>query len=101
MSRPSNATRPDVGGTAPEIALNKVVLPAPFGPMMARRSPRLTRSETSSTAFSASKRTPTWSSLRISSDTRTPDHDTIIFSGLLDALEIAGIGRLLHVGHRV
>ena len=33
-SRPSSVSVPDVGGSRPEIRLNSVVLPAPFGPMM-------------------------------------------------------------------
>ena len=33
-SRPSSVRVPDVGGSRPEIRLNSVVLPAPFGPMM-------------------------------------------------------------------
>jgi hypothetical protein len=33
MSWPSNATVPESGGTTPETQLNKVVLPAPFGPI--------------------------------------------------------------------
>jgi hypothetical protein len=39
MSRPSNAMVPDVGGKKPLIRLKNVVLPAPFGPMIARSSP--------------------------------------------------------------
>ena len=35
MSSPSNAMRPSVGGKKPEMTLNSVVLPAPFGPMTA------------------------------------------------------------------
>ena len=33
MSRPSNRTLPASGGTSPEMQLNSVVLPAPFGPI--------------------------------------------------------------------
>ena len=39
VSAPRNSIVPDVGGTSPEMTLNSVVLPAPFGPRMARRSP--------------------------------------------------------------
>ena len=39
MSCPSNMMVPAVGGKKPLIRLKKVVLPAPFGPMMARSSP--------------------------------------------------------------
>ena len=38
-SLPMNSIDPDVGATSPEMTLNKVVLPAPLGPRMARRSP--------------------------------------------------------------
>jgi hypothetical protein len=44
-------------GTSPAIALKSVVLPAPFGPMIARRSPSRTPSEMPSTARSAPKLT--------------------------------------------
>ena len=39
ISRPSMRKRPLVGCVWPAITLNSVVLPAPFGPIMARRSP--------------------------------------------------------------
>src|ERR1700738_580432 len=39
MSRPSNTMVPTVGRKKPLIKLNKVVLPAPLGPMIARSSP--------------------------------------------------------------
>ena len=39
MSSPSKMIVPDVGAMRPQIRLTKVVLPAPFGPMMARISP--------------------------------------------------------------
>jgi len=35
MSSPQNATPPDVGLIWPRIELNSVVLPEPFGPMLA------------------------------------------------------------------
>ncbi len=41
---------PAVGAKKPEIMLKNVVLPAPFGPMMARSSPAATCMETSLTA---------------------------------------------------
>src|SRR3954452_3546368 len=50
---------PDVGGMSPLMRLNSVVLPAPFGPRIARRSPgRISRS-TSRTAWTPPKRRPT------------------------------------------
>src|SRR5688500_10661637 len=59
MSALNSSTVPDVGGCSPEIRLNSVVLPAPFGPRIARRSPgRISRS-TSLTAWTPPKRRPT------------------------------------------
>src|SRR5687768_7385844 len=54
-SRPNNSMRPSVTGSAPAIRLNSVVLPAPLGPMSARRSPGRTASSTPSTARSPPK----------------------------------------------
>src|SRR5260370_8196479 len=121
--------RPLVGGTIPAMALNSVVLPAPLGPMMARRWPRGTDRLTPSTARSASKATTASVSVRIGSgtntipsgisgevDTGSPSGKAINYSrdaaieprpeigdgsGLLDALEVARIGRLLQVGLRI
>src|SRR5262245_62344797 len=42
--------RPPLTGSSPEIKLNSVVFPAPFGPISARRSPGCTASVTRSTA---------------------------------------------------
>ena len=39
MSRPSNRIEPAVGANRPLTRLKNVVLPAPFGPMIARNSP--------------------------------------------------------------
>src|SRR2546430_17378492 len=39
MSSPRKRTVPEVGGKAPVIMLNSVVLPQPLGPMMQRSSP--------------------------------------------------------------
>src|SRR5258705_3739010 len=121
--------RPLVGGTIPAMALNSVVLPAPLGAMMARRWPRGTDRLTPSTARSASKATTASVSVRIGSgtifsgeassgevDTGSPSDNAIEYcrdaavgpnldvsdrSALLDALEGARIGRLLHVGLRI
>src|SRR5439155_20183639 len=57
MSRPSARSCPEVGGVTPEIALNRVVLPAPFGPMMPTSSPAAKLASTASTAVSPPKRT--------------------------------------------
>src|SRR5258707_10548058 len=64
--------RPLVGGTIPAMALNSVVLPAPLGPMMARRWPRGTVRLIPSTARRASNATTTSVSVRIGSDTIIP-----------------------------
>ena len=52
-SDPPNSMRPLVGATSPVIKLNKVVLPAPLGPITANASPAATARLTSSTALSA------------------------------------------------
>src|SRR5215475_9335760 len=53
ISLPSKRTRPAAATAVPVMALNKVVLPAPLGPMTARRAPASSVIETPSTAFSA------------------------------------------------
>src|SRR4051794_1282019 len=58
MSWPRNSIVPDVCGMSPEITLNSVVLPAPLGPRMARRSPYATSRSTSRTACSPPNRRP-------------------------------------------
>jgi hypothetical protein len=63
---------PGRGGTTPAMTLNSVVLPAPLGPMIARRCPRGTVSLTPSTARRASNATTTSVSVRIGSDTIVP-----------------------------
>ena len=55
-SRPKSEMAPSDTGSVPEIRLKSVVLPAPFGPMRARRSPARTLSVTPSTAWSPPKR---------------------------------------------
>ena len=47
MSLPSNRIEPDVGANRPLTRLKNVVLPAPFGPMIARNSPGSMVSDTS------------------------------------------------------
>src|SRR5919109_2922194 len=54
-SSPKNRTRPLLAGKSPVITLKSVVLPAPFAPITARRSPAATENETSSIALSAPK----------------------------------------------
>src|SRR5436309_2366086 len=50
MSLPLNHTRPEEGAISPDTRRKKVVLPAPFGPMIERSSPRRTVKSTRSTA---------------------------------------------------
>src|SRR5215813_14043077 len=56
--------RPELTGSAPEMRLNSVVLPAPLGPMSARRSPGRTARATPSTARRPPKCLVTPSSVR-------------------------------------
>ncbi len=66
MSSLKNRTRPEFGGKSPVIALKSVVLPAPFAPITARRSPAATDIDTSSIAVSAPNRRVTPSRTRAS-----------------------------------
>src|SRR4029453_3732562 len=50
-SRERKSRRPAAARTDPEMALSRVVLPAPLGPTMVTNSPSLTSSETSSRAW--------------------------------------------------
>src|SRR5258705_8602735 len=58
-SRPFSVNEPAVGRTNPQITLNSVVLPAPFGPMTLTTRPGGTARETSSSAVRPPKRTLT------------------------------------------
>src|SRR5919202_229619 len=49
-SSPRNSIIPEDAGMSPQITLNRVVLPAPFGPRIARRAPGATSRSTSRTA---------------------------------------------------
>ena len=49
-SVPNSVMRPAETGSRRLMSLNSVVLPAPLGPITARRSPARTLSDTSSTA---------------------------------------------------
>src|SRR3954454_8324770 len=69
MSCPPSATRPWVGGCSPQMTLNNVVLPAPFGPMRPVTWPTSTRRSTSSSA-----RTPP-NSTETSATSRTATQD--------------------------
>src|ERR1700712_3490921 len=88
MSAPSKKIFPVVGGIAPVMALNSVVLPAPLGPRTARRSPALSVIHTLSTARKAPNFTQTLVRLKIGSAT---------FAGLMQgekAVRHARAGRL-------
>src|SRR5262249_57689718 len=58
-SRPRSSTVPEETGKSPQTRLKSVVLPAPFGPRTARRSPGATSMLTSPTAWRPPKRRPT------------------------------------------
>jgi hypothetical protein len=57
MFSPLNRMRPEVGRSTPVRQLKKVLLPAPFGPMIARISPRRISKSMLSSAVSPPKRT--------------------------------------------
>src|SRR4051812_4800838 len=80
MSAPLKTMRPESVASTPEICAMSVVLPAPFGPMRACTSPRVTSSVTSSVATTPPKRfeTPRSSSMpppEHSGDAVGRDHD--------------------------
>src|SRR5659263_192098 len=64
ISHPSKAMRPSLGGKAPDRILKKVLLPAPFGPMIAVRSPLRISSVKLSSARNPSNFMPTPWALR-------------------------------------
>ena len=68
MSSPLKMMRPEVGRSTPVRQLKNVLLPAPFGPMMARTSSRSTSKLTCVSAASPPKRTDSSSVLRIGTD---------------------------------
>src|SRR4051794_3872511 len=57
ISSPSSTIRPEVGRRAPVRQLKKVLLPAPFGPITARISPRWTAKSMPESAVKPPKRT--------------------------------------------
>src|SRR3954470_18644646 len=83
-SAPRNSIVPDVGGTSPQMTLNSVVLPAPFGPRIARRSPWTTSRSTPSTARSPPNRRPTPRKRRVDSACSTAGAASV--TDLLDDL---------------
>ena len=68
MSSPLKTIRPELGRSTPVRQLKKVLLPAPFGPMMARILPGKTSKLTCDSAASPPKRTDSSSVLRIGAD---------------------------------
>src|SRR5512135_3606658 len=68
MSSPLKTMLPLVGRSTPVRQLKKVLLPAPFGPMMARTSSRWTSKFTWESAASPPNRTANSSVLRIGAD---------------------------------
>src|SRR6478736_4493227 len=72
MSRPPNETLPACGSRCPVSWLIRVVLPAPFGPMMACSSPAATSSETLSVAMMPPKRRTSFSTRSRGSATIEP-----------------------------
>src|SRR3954471_11445419 len=77
MSLPSNSMRPAFGTSSPASWLISVVLPAPFGPMMACNSPLATSNMTLSEATMPPKRLVRPSTLSIASATAQPHQDTV------------------------
>ena len=61
MSSPARRIAPEVGRRTPVRQLKNVLLPAPFGPMMARTSPLGTAKSTLFSAVSPPKRTVSFS----------------------------------------
>jgi hypothetical protein len=57
---PCQFSDPELGRTKPQMTLNTVVLPAPFGPMTPTTWPSGTAKETSSSASRPPKRTLTF-----------------------------------------
>src|SRR5262245_7031596 len=66
-SRPNSPIVPLVAGKSPQMTLNSVVLPAPFGPRIARRSPGAISRSTSRTAWRPPNRRPTPRKRRVGS----------------------------------
>src|SRR6266480_4521321 len=86
-SRPSKRIRPPRGATAPEIALNRVVLPAPFGPTMETNWRSPTDSETSHSAVN-----PPYATV-ISSSSSTGCRPFLAEIGLDHALLVGDLAR--------
>src|ERR1700751_1862314 len=78
---------PALTGSAPEMRLNSVVFPAPFGRMRARRSPGRTASETPPTAWSPPKNLETPSSSRAKSALRRSLLLAVLARGIVARVE--------------
>src|SRR5665213_4554455 len=77
MSRPASRMRPECGSNCPVSWLISVVLPAPFGPMMACNSPLATSSETLSVATMPPNRRTRLSTRSRGSATGKPPQQTV------------------------
>src|SRR4051812_37038471 len=96
-SVPNSSTVPALGGNSPEIRLNSVVLPAPLGLRIARRSPGATSRSTPRTAWTPPKRRPTPRKRRIGA-ARSADvagAATCLLRREVDLLGVADPGRLV------
>src|SRR5262245_48696560 len=102
--------RPSVPSCSPLVRLNSVVLPAPLGPMMARRSPGLTSRLTPSTARSPPNALETFERLSAAAGSAMASavlagREVAIVDGLLEELFRLVLPELRHVGkdvdHRV
>src|SRR2546421_10141306 len=77
MSRPANRMLPAFGSSCPVSWLISVVLPAPFGPMIACNSPRATSSETLSVATMPPNRRTSFSTRSKGSATMQPPQQPV------------------------
>src|SRR6185437_957338 len=86
MSSPLNKMRPEVGRRTPVRQVKKVLLPAPFGPMMARISPRFISKLMRLSAASPPKRTASISVRKMEADAapRSPEERASIDSSALN-----------------
>src|SRR2546423_14247240 len=92
MSRPSNRMRPALGASSPAICATKVVLPAPFGPMIACTSPGNTVRSMPELAKNAPKRLVSPVTARIGSATAPPQQDHREHDDAEDRHPVLGVG---------
>src|SRR5882724_7982924 len=76
---PSRMIRPLATGTKPDIALKKVVLPAPFGPIRPRISPAAICIDAPWTAFNPPKLTLSSSTRKVGSISRHPPWSDLVW----------------------